>query len=46
MVLGIESDVGQALGILTAVIMISCVVAGVLGLGVWAVRRRKSPREE
>jgi hypothetical protein len=45
MLLSLQTDVGNALGILTAVIMIGCVVAGVVALSVWGIKqmRRKGP---
>jgi uncharacterized membrane protein len=39
MLLSFTTDVGNALGILTAVIMIGCVVAGVVALSVWGIKR-------
>jgi hypothetical protein len=39
MLLSFTTDVGNALGILTAVIMIGCVVAGVVVLGVMGIKR-------
>ena len=45
MLLSLQTDVGNALGILAAVIMIGCVVAGVIALSVMGIRglRRKGP---
>ena len=39
MLLSLETDVGNAVGILTAAIMIGCVVAGVVVLSVWGIKR-------
>jgi hypothetical protein len=45
MLLSLGTDVGNALAILTGVIMIGCVVAGVVALSVMGIRglRRKGP---
>ncbi|MDP9180396.1 MAG: hypothetical protein M3O21_01575 [Chloroflexota bacterium] len=39
MFLSPETDIGDAIGILTAVIMIGCVVPGVVVLSVWGIKR-------
>ena len=39
MFLSLETEIGDAIGILTAVIMIGCVVAGVVVLSVWGIKR-------
>jgi hypothetical protein len=45
MLLSLETDIGSALGILAAAIMIGCVVAGVVALSVMGYKqlRRKGP---
>jgi hypothetical protein len=45
MLLSLQTDIGDVLGILAAVIMIGCIVAGVIALSVMGYRqlRRKGP---
>jgi hypothetical protein len=45
MLLSLETDIGDVLGILAAVIMIGCIVAGVIALSVMGIKglRRKGP---
>jgi hypothetical protein len=45
MLLSLTTDIGDVLGILAAVIMIGCIVAGVIALSVMGIKglRRKGP---